>query len=170
MADFAMLAVQTVMQDAHIEPNPSVDPGAKHHLREGLSSPRHSKKAKTSHDGFGHDMDEFHEHHHRHGNDEHEEDHHETASISSSILHRHARRTSDSYLASISAAEGDPWKVAMITIRDQVVFPLAQGMLFSLGMAGWRAWNVRARFMGRGLGARIRRWWWGVNSWPIPEQ
>ena len=58
----------------------------------------------------------------------------------------------------------------MITVRDQVVFPLVQGMVFSLGMAGWRAWNSRARFLGRGLGARVRRWWWGVNRWEIPEK
>ena len=50
------------------------------------------------------------------------------------------------------------------------MFPLVQGMVFSLGMVGWRAWNSHARFLGRGLGARVRRWWWGVNRWEIPEK
>ena len=23
---------------------------------------------------------------------------------------------------------------------------------------------------GEGLGARVRRWWWGVNNWTLPEE
>ena len=23
---------------------------------------------------------------------------------------------------------------------------------------------------GEGVGARVRRWWWGVNNWTLPEE
>ena len=65
-------------------------------------------------------------------------------------------RFEQSYLASISGAHGDPGKIVLITIRDQVLFPLFQGMLFSLGLAAWRAWSSRMRLLGKGIGQRIR--------------
>jgi hypothetical protein len=46
---------------------------------------------------------------------------------------------------------------------------LAQGVLWTLVLSGWRHWNQAAKFSGRGVGARIRRWWWGVNNWKIPD-
>jgi hypothetical protein len=45
----------------------------------------------------------------------------------------------------------------------------AQGVLWTLVLNGWRHWNRSAKFSGRGVGARIRRWWWGVNNWTIPD-
>ena len=56
-----------------------------------------------------------------------------------------------------------------ITIRDQVVLPLVQGMLWTLVLSGWRYWNRTTQFSGRSVGSRIRRWWWSVNNWEIPE-
>ncbi|RPB26825.1 hypothetical protein L211DRAFT_856177 [Terfezia boudieri ATCC MYA-4762] len=146
-----IFALETVVQDSHLSNTPSPP----------------LKKHKSTHDIDHCDLDS-----------EAGADTDETASISSSILHRHHDpshghrrahlpplpdlRFEQSYLASISSANGDPWRIFLITIRDQVVFPLVQGMVFSLGMAGWRAWNSRARFLGRGLGARVRRWWGGI--------
>ena len=46
--------------------------------------------------------------------------------------------------------------------------PLVQGLAWTLIVAGWRHWNVGAQFKGQTAGARIRRWWWGVNDWTIP--
>lgn len=34
---------------------------------------------------------------------------------------------------------------------------------------GWRTWNSAASFRGRGVGAKVRRWWWGVNGWGVPS-
>lgn len=46
--------------------------------------------------------------------------------------------------------------------------PLIQGVAWTLIVAGWRHWNANAKFSGQTIGARIRRWWWGVNNWEIP--
>ncbi|KAH0846383.1 hypothetical protein AYO21_07473 [Fonsecaea monophora] len=77
-------------------------------------------------------------------------------------------RFEQSYLASIKSADTN-WKVAFITIRDQVFLPLAQGILWNLLMFGWRHWNRGTKFQGQSLGARVRKWWWGVNNWKLPD-
>jgi len=58
----------------------------------------------------------------------------------------------------------------MLTLSCQVLFPLVQGVIWTLVLAGWRHWNQASRFSGATIGARIRRWWWGVNNWKIPEK
>ncbi len=77
-------------------------------------------------------------------------------------------RFEQSYLASLEGAE-TWWKIAWITGRDQVVLPLVQGMLWTLVLSGWRHWNKGAAFSGQNFGARVRKWWWKVNNWEIPE-
>lgn len=37
-------------------------------------------------------------------------------------------------------------------------------------MFGWRHWNRGTKFRGRGVGAKVRKWWWGVNNWKLPEE
>lgn len=59
--------------------------------------------------------------------------------------------------------------VAFITVRDQVILPLTQGILWNLAMFGWRHWNRGTKFKGQTVGARVRKWWWGVNNWKLPE-
>ncbi|KAK5116471.1 hypothetical protein LTR62_008020 [Meristemomyces frigidus] len=77
-------------------------------------------------------------------------------------------RFEQSYLASIKDATG--WQgVAFITIRDQVLMPLVQGLAWTLILSGWRHWNSSAQYSGQSMGAKIRRWWWGVNNWKIPD-
>lgn len=46
----------------------------------------------------------------------------------------------------------------------------AQGVVWTLILSGWRHWNRSAKFSGQSVGAKIRRWWWGVNNWKIPEK
>ncbi|KAL3465801.1 hypothetical protein BJX64DRAFT_251881 [Aspergillus heterothallicus] len=76
-------------------------------------------------------------------------------------------RFEQSYLASIRGA--DTWgRVAWITIRDQVILPLAQGTLWTLALSGWRFWNRTASLSGQTLGSRVRRWWYEVNNWKLP--
>ena len=77
-------------------------------------------------------------------------------------------RFEQSYLASIKSAQ-TWWQVAYITTRDQVFLPLMQGILWNLVMHGWRFWNRGAKFRGRSVGAKIRRWWWEVNNWQAPK-
>lgn len=48
--------------------------------------------------------------------------------------------------------------------------PLSQGLVYNLALFGWRAWNTDVAFQGAGVGARVRRWWWGVNNWKLPGQ
>lgn len=48
--------------------------------------------------------------------------------------------------------------------------PLMQGMLWSLALHGWRYWNRSAKLRGNGVGARIRRWWYEVNDWPLRQK
>ncbi|KAK5134522.1 hypothetical protein LTR08_006439 [Meristemomyces frigidus] len=77
-------------------------------------------------------------------------------------------RFEQSYLASIKDAKG--WQgVAYITVRDQLFMPLLQGMVWSLMVAGWHFFNRGTQFSGQTVGAKIRRWWWGVNNWKLPE-
>ena len=44
-----------------------------------------------------------------------------------------------------------------------------QGVVWTLILSGWRHWNSSAKFSGKSVGAKVRRWWWGVNNWKIPE-
>lgn len=77
-------------------------------------------------------------------------------------------RFEQSYLASLDGV--DSWRgVAWITTRDQVLSPLVQGVLWTLVLSGWRYWNRGAAFKGQGLGGTVRKWWWGVNNWKLPE-
>lgn len=104
-------------------------------------------------------------------------------------------RFEQSYLWSIRNADAW-WKVVWITVRDQVspssrrngsrlretgiaqgmgltrghqvMMPFVQGILYNLAVCGWQYWNRNARIHGSSIGARLRRWWYGVNSWPIP--
>ncbi|KAI1131516.1 hypothetical protein F5Y10DRAFT_59509 [Nemania abortiva] len=76
-------------------------------------------------------------------------------------------RFEQSYLHSIAGAE--TWgRVVWITVRDQVMMPLAQGVLYNLAIVGWQHWNRNAQMSGSSIGARLRRWWYGVNNWPLP--
>jgi hypothetical protein len=95
-------------------------------------------------------------------------------------------RFEQSYLKSIEHA--DWWgAVTYITVRDQVcvittsqvcleangltqiVLPLVQGVGWSLVVFGWRHWNRASQFSGATLGGKIRKWWWGVNNWELPD-
>jgi hypothetical protein len=78
-------------------------------------------------------------------------------------------RLEQTYLKSIEHAES--WQhVAWITFKDHVLLCFAQGMLWTLILSGWRHVNRSSKFSGRGVGARLRRWWWGVNKWQIPDR
>lgn len=76
-------------------------------------------------------------------------------------------RFEQSYLRSLAAAD-KWWKVALITVRDQMLMPFVQGLLYNLAVCGWQYWNRSAKLSGQSVGARVRRWWWGVNNWTIP--
>lgn len=78
-------------------------------------------------------------------------------------------RFEQSYLASIKDADTN-WKVAYITIRDQVLLPLVQGTIWTLLLNGWRYYNRGVNLQGRTIGSRIRRWWWEVNNWEVPRE
>jgi len=54
------------------------------------------------------------------------------------------------------------------TNHQQVMMPFAQGILYNLAICGWQYWNRNARVHGSSVGARLRRWWYGVNNWTIP--
>ncbi|KAI1306320.1 hypothetical protein F5Y03DRAFT_138948 [Xylaria venustula] len=78
-------------------------------------------------------------------------------------------RFEQSYLHSIAGAE--TWgRIAWITVRDQIMMPLAQGVLYNLAIVGWQHWNRNAQMSGSSAGARLRRWWYGVNNWPLPAR
>ena len=78
-------------------------------------------------------------------------------------------RFEQSYLASLKDTKNN-WEIAYITVRDQVFMPLAQGMLWSLALSGWRHWNQNTAIQGGGLGAKVRRWWWRFNDWELPGE
>ncbi len=49
-----------------------------------------------------------------------------------------------------------------------MMMPLAQGVLYNLAICGWQHWNRNAQVHGGSVGARVRRWWYGVNNWALP--
>ncbi|KAK3940491.1 hypothetical protein QBC46DRAFT_385114 [Diplogelasinospora grovesii] len=78
-------------------------------------------------------------------------------------------RYEQSYLHSIRLAD-TWWKVLLITARDQIMMPFAQGILYNLFICGWQQWNRNAQLSGSSVGAKVRRWWWRVNDWPVPGE
>ncbi|KAK7717354.1 hypothetical protein SLS64_002844 [Diaporthe eres] len=78
-------------------------------------------------------------------------------------------RFEQSYLHSIQDAKSW-WMVAWITTKDQLVMPMLQGVVYNLAWCGWQYWNRNAQMSGNSIGAQVRRWWWGVNNWPIPSR
>lgn len=81
-------------------------------------------------------------------------------------------RFEQSYLARIEpyASKSQYGWVAFYTFWDHLVMPLTQGMIWRLAVFGWRKWNTSTSFHGQGAGAKVRRWWWGVNNWKMPDQ
>ncbi|KAI5790196.1 hypothetical protein EDC01DRAFT_783885 [Geopyxis carbonaria] len=129
------LAAQTLAQDAHLRRNPT---------HADIAPSTAADKLSIHHTPLDDDDDD-------------------AASISSSILDhdalarpRHATlpdlRFEQSYLASIAGADGVWWRIALITVKDQVLFPLVQGMAYNLAMFGWRRWNRGAKMVGGGVG------------------
>ncbi|KAL7275156.1 hypothetical protein RUND412_001918 [Rhizina undulata] len=168
MSDIPTLAAETLLQDTHIRP---ASPSDTRPSTAFDSKPTPITLHEDLNRSLGLDDDD----------DEEDDDARSHASISSSVLnydpHRRGPppklpdlRFEQSYLASIVPAEGVWWKIALITLKDQVLFPLIQGLAYNLFVTGWRAWNRGAKFRGASLGARVRRWWWGVNNWKLPRE
>ncbi|TGZ84425.1 hypothetical protein EX30DRAFT_338950 [Ascodesmis nigricans] len=159
----AAFLAETLIQDTHLTSRPSTQPPT---AADSLQTvPPESSPSYPSYPYRPLDLDV---------------DSSDTASISSSILrpssaYGHYRqplpdlRFEQSYLASIAPAQGVWWKIALITLKDQVLLAFLQGFGFKLVTLGWRRWNTAVRFAGNGMGARIRRWWWEVNNWEIPK-
>ncbi|PSR94646.1 hypothetical protein BD289DRAFT_427178 [Coniella lustricola] len=78
-------------------------------------------------------------------------------------------RFEQSYLHSIQHAKSW-WMIAWITTKDHLLMPMIQGLVYNLALCGWQFWNKNAQLSGNSLGARARRWWYGVNNWPINQK
>lgn len=143
MSDILPVSAEVLAQDTHIVQSPS---------------PRRDVAPSTSADT------KIHVGSRDHGIDEDEDDE-DVRSVSSSIVeYRRARkqlpplpdlRFEQSYLASIAPAQGVWWKIALITLKDQVMFPLLQGVGYNLLVAAWRVWNRGAKFSGAGVGGEF---------------
>lgn len=72
-------------------------------------------------------------------------------------------RFEESYLRAISAAEGKWWKIAYITVRDQVFMPLVQGTIWSFLLLSASSMRARSGGSGRYYGSSIVRWWRSIN-------
>jgi hypothetical protein len=57
----------------------------------------------------------------------------------------------------------------VLTCLVQILMPLVQGMAWTLVVSGWRHLNRSSQLQGQSVGAKIRRWWWEVNNWTVPE-
>lgn len=167
MAEEVAMGIAETIQTAHINPQPDpaydVNPSTaaskktpvhiRSHARESRRSSPHSSPAQLD--------------------DQSDE-------IPISMLDPHPRSTAlpplpdlrfeQSYLARIKPySDAKNYKmVAFYTVWDHVVMPLTQGLVWRLAVFGWRSWNTGAQFQGRGVGARVRRWWWRVNNWKLP--
>lgn len=63
-------------------------------------------------------------------------------------------RFEKSYRKSIAHANGSWWRVALITIRDQLSFPLIQGFLWNLLLVGVKTWRLTAATSGNNWGSK----------------
>lgn len=61
-------------------------------------------------------------------------------------------RFEESYLTGIAAANGVWWKILLITVKDQMILPLLQGLGYNLLLIGWWRWNSRVMWGGKGVG------------------
>lgn len=66
-------------------------------------------------------------------------------------------RFEHSYRKSIAQANGSWWKIALITIRDQVSFPLIQGFLWNLTLVGIKTWRLAAASSGGTWGSKYTK-------------
>ncbi|VVT46343.1 uncharacterized protein SAPINGB_P001166 [Magnusiomyces paraingens] len=77
-------------------------------------------------------------------------------------------RFEQSYRKAIAGANGVWWKIAYITVRDQVLFTLFQGFLWQLTLVGIRSWRMTMANNGGQWGqtfvGRLSRWWSRVNN------
>lgn len=47
------------------------------------------------------------------------------------------------------------------------MMPMIQGVVYNLAWCGWSHWNRNVQLNGNSIGAKVRRWWYGVNNWSI---
>ncbi|KAI1376770.1 hypothetical protein F4677DRAFT_445093 [Hypoxylon crocopeplum] len=173
--------IAETIQTAHIQRNPS----PRHDLNPSTSAsekqPVHLHEAPRRH---AHSHSHRHRHHQDLDDEEYEEelddiDDMDDDEIPISVLRPRPRsrsfppmpdlRFEQSYLHSIAKAD-TWWKVAWVTVRDQMMMPFAQGVLYNLAICGWHFWNKNAQLGGNSVGAHLRRWWYGVNNWPLPAR
>ncbi|KAI1460593.1 DUF1770-domain-containing protein [Annulohypoxylon moriforme] len=179
MAESIPTQIAETIQTAHIQRAPSprydLNPSTAASERTPVRLGRPSHPSSHSHRrsrGSIDDLDDI-----DYGDDEDGEGEEDDDDIPISVLRPRPRtrsfppmpdlRFEQSYLHSISKAE-TWWKVGWITVRDQMMMPFAQGVLYNLAICGWHHWNKNARISGNSTGARLRRWWYGVNKWPLP--
>ncbi|KAF3064565.1 hypothetical protein GL218_01171 [Daldinia childiae] len=163
MAENIPTQIAETIQTAHIQR----DPSPRHDLNPSSSLSEKQPVHLQERHSIDSDLDDY------------EEADDDESEIPISVLKPHPRsrnlppmpdlRFEQSYLHSIAKAD-TWWKVAWITVRDQMMMPFAQGVLYNLALHGWHHWNKNARISGTSVGARLRRWWYGVNNWPLPSQ
>ncbi|KAL7626378.1 hypothetical protein AAE478_003150 [Parahypoxylon ruwenzoriense] len=183
MASSIPTQIAETIQTAHIRRHPSprhdlnpsssmserqpvrLEPRSRHHHH------HHQHRRQSSIDGIDEDLDS--------GEDIDGDDDDDDDEIPVSVLRPQPRahhnfppmpdlRFEQSYLHSISKAD-TWWKILWITVRDQMMMPFAQGILYNLAICGWHHWNRNAQLGGNSAGARLRRWWYEVNKWPLPD-
>ncbi|KAK0673889.1 hypothetical protein QBC41DRAFT_310839 [Cercophora samala] len=169
MADSLPLQIAETLQTAHINPSPSAAHDTNPSTAASQKLPVHLSTTTTTSDPET-DLSDL-------SDEDDEDDYPRSSSRKIKPISRHHHqlpplpdlRFEQSYLASIKNAD-TWWKVALITARDQMMMPLVQGVAYNLAICGWQHWNRNARLSGQSLGARVRRWWWGVNNWPVPGE
>ncbi|KAK4661840.1 uncharacterized protein QC763_708250 [Podospora pseudopauciseta] len=162
MADSLPLQVAETLQTSHINPSPSAAHDTNPSTAASKKTPVHISSTSDPETDLSDLSDD-------------DEDYPHSSSRKIKPVSRHHLpplpdlRFEQSYLASIKNAD-TWWKIALITARDQMIMPLVQGVAYNLAICGWQHWNRNAQLSGQSLGARVRRWWWGVNNWPIPGE
>ncbi|KAJ1337726.1 ATG43 family protein [Microdochium nivale] len=165
--------IAETIQTAHIQRNPSPH----HDLNPSTAASAKVPVSLHSKDVYSDDdIDAFSDEELVVGHDDDDDD--DDDDIPLSVLQPKARRTEfppmpdlrfeQSYLSSISKAQS--WQgIAWITFRDQMIMPFTQGIAYNLAICGWQHWNRTAQISGGSYGARLRRWWYQVNNWPMPK-
>ncbi|KAG6037519.1 hypothetical protein E4U41_005027 [Claviceps citrina] len=161
--DLGSLAAEVAetVQAGHIRSHPDLDFDAAPSTSVDRKEQYSIRSARSSDDGIGHGID--------HDDDDIPYSVLKPARKSHSLPPLPDLRFEQSYLRSIANAD-TWWKVLLITARDQVIMPLAQGVIYNLLICGWQHWNRSAKLQGHTAGSRVRRWWYGVNNWTLPRR
>ncbi|CAN6674716.1 hypothetical protein TRVA0_062S00276 [Trichomonascus vanleenenianus] len=76
-------------------------------------------------------------------------------------------RFEHAYRKAIAKANGSPFWIVVLTIRDQMFMPLVQGFLWNFFLVGLKTWRLSASASGSIWGYQFRNWIDSLKRRPV---